>query len=395
MNGNKVEVFYSLGDSTSYNKNKFSLMSNYGNTGYSNIFKNIDGEVYKDTFYYGSEDNLLTSREVFGISKEGYTFTGWKLPSTSIFSPSSKTVTSKPNSASGTTASFELTFEIPGSGISGIISTPSIKRSASSAIPISAFINKEIDFTGETGSYDLVVSYNGSSGVEELTLGSFKLVKGRNYRITATIAPSATPVTVASNRVITIKSVRISINGGNADKFYLADGLKADAVELAYNIENIDITQVALEPIWEANKYNIKYNGNGATGGLTADSTHTYGSSKALTANGYTKGNHKFIGWSTTPDGDVVYTDGQSVKNLTAEANETIILYAQWERTEFPRGFYVFINGEWKYCKAYVYNNYTWHGDGSKIELEDKYLLTSDRLNLMTSSNLYLKGKKG
>ena len=46
---------------------------------------------------------------------------------------------------------------------------------------------------------------------------------------------------------------------------------------------------------------------------------------QSISRTGYT-----FDGWSTAPDGDVVYTDGQEVQNLTATNGGIIDLYAQW-----------------------------------------------------------------
>jgi hypothetical protein len=51
---------------------------------------------------------------------------------------------------------------------------------------------------------------------------------------------------------------------------------------------------------WTANTYTINYLGNGSTSGSTASSTHTYNTAKNLTANGYSKVGHTFLGWSTS-----------------------------------------------------------------------------------------------
>ena len=74
----------------------------------------------------------------------------------------------------------------------------------------------------------------------------------------------------------------------------------------------------------------ITYNGNGATGGSTVNSSHTYDVTSALTPNGFTLANSLFLGWSTTPTGEIEYTGGQDVINLTEENYATIPLYAQW-----------------------------------------------------------------
>lgn len=91
-------------------------------------------------------------------------------------------------------------------------------------------------------------------------------------------------------------------------------------------------TSCTVQAQWTANTYTVTYNGNGATGGSTANSSHTYGTAKKLTTNGYTKTGYHFLGWSTNPNATTAtYTDSQSVSNLTTENGVTITLYAIWE----------------------------------------------------------------
>ena len=97
-----------------------------------------------------------------------------------------------------------------------------------------------------------------------------------------------------------------------------------------------------------ANTYMVVYNGNGSTGGATANSTHTYGVAKNLTTNGYTREytvtyNHNYTGstnttatakytfskWNTVAGGTGKdYGNGVSVTNLSTSG--TFNLYAQW-----------------------------------------------------------------
>lgn len=81
---------------------------------------------------------------------------------------------------------------------------------------------------------------------------------------------------------------------------------------------------------WDANTYTVSYNGNGHTGGSTASSSHTYDVSKSLTSNGFTKTGYEFAGWATSSGGSVVYSNGQSVTNLTSTHGGTVTLYAKW-----------------------------------------------------------------
>ena len=76
--------------------------------------------------------------------------------------------------------------------------------------------------------------------------------------------------------------------------------------------------------------YTVKYNANGGSG-TTASSSHTYGTAKALTSNGFTNGVKKFLGWSTSSTAtSATYTNGQSVSNLTSTSGGTVTLYAVW-----------------------------------------------------------------
>lgn len=86
-----------------------------------------------------------------------------------------------------------------------------------------------------------------------------------------------------------------------------------------------------LYAVWEANKNTIVFNGNGATGGSMVNMTVATDSTVALTNNLYTKTGYHFIGWSTTKDGSVVYTNGAS---YTMGTNSSYILYAIWEANE-------------------------------------------------------------
>ncbi len=110
---------------------------------------------------------------------------------------------------------------------------------------------------------------------------------------------------------------------------------------------------------WKPITYIIQYHGNGATAGGTYGSEHTYDVEQKLNTNGFslthtvfyqdcldngstsvtwvealgtkhTTANGTFAGWSTTPNGSVVYTNGQSVKNLASTQGAVVPLYAKW-----------------------------------------------------------------
>ena len=88
---------------------------------------------------------------------------------------------------------------------------------------------------------------------------------------------------------------------------------------------------VTLYAVWTANGYQVVFHTNGGTGTMRPQN-FTYGdAAKSLTANAFTRTCYTFSGWATEPNGAVVYTDGQQVKDLTTEQNGTVDLYAVWK----------------------------------------------------------------
>lgn len=100
--------------------------------------------------------------------------------------------------------------------------------------------------------------------------------------------------------------------------------------ESVKNLTSEDGKTITLYAQWRQNTYTVVYNGNTATGGNTANSSHVYDVAKNLNKNGYTKDNHTFVGWSNGSGTE--YKDQQSVKNLTATDKGTVTLYAKWDK---------------------------------------------------------------
>ena len=102
--------------------------------------------------------------------------------------------------------------------------------------------------------------------------------------------------------------------------------------------------------MWKPISYTVSYNGNGATGGSTASSSHVYDAARSLTANGFRR-SYTLTGdaqggsagvkrldctwgwksWNERADGTgSSYGNKASVKNLRATTGTTN-LYAQWD----------------------------------------------------------------
>ena len=99
---------------------------------------------------------------------------------------------------------------------------------------------------------------------------------------------------------------------------------------------------VTITGSFSANTYTVKFNANGGEGSM-ADQSFTYNAEQALAANGFTRTGWRFTGWKL---GNTTYTDGQAVSNLTAEANGTVTLEAQWEHILYTLKFVVDKSGK-------------------------------------------------
>ena len=107
------------------------------------------------------------------------------------------------------------------------------------------------------------------------------------------------------------------------------------------NLTSANGSTVILYAVWQANTYTIVYNSNKpktASGSITETMpqvTHTYDTAKNLSDNQFTLTGWQFCGWAETENGEVKYTDGASVNNLTSANGSTVTLYAVWQANTY------------------------------------------------------------
>ena len=88
---------------------------------------------------------------------------------------------------------------------------------------------------------------------------------------------------------------------------------------------------------WTPNTYTVIFDKNGGTGDDMAAQSFTYDAEPAaLSANTYQRGGYGFSGWNTVKDPTAseqgtAYADRAEVRNLTAEPDGEVTLYAQWD----------------------------------------------------------------
>ena len=97
-----------------------------------------------------------------------------------------------------------------------------------------------------------------------------------------------------------------------------------------YSNDNIYNTGLDLTVTLVQKQYTVSFNANGGAGDAMAVQTFINGVAQDLTTNTYTRTGYTFAGWATSADGEVVYTDGQSVQDLTTVIGANIELFAKW-----------------------------------------------------------------
>lgn len=98
-----------------------------------------------------------------------------------------------------------------------------------------------------------------------------------------------------------------------------------------------------LYAVWKANEYTVSFIDNGVEVGTQ---NFVYDIAQNLTAYTGTKPGCVFQGWDVDNDGDVDYTDGALVKNLTAENNGKVELVAVWKDVTPPEVDYTVSAGD-------------------------------------------------
>lgn len=198
---------------------------------------------------------------------------------------------------------------------------------SSSANTVKYTNGEDVTITNDTNLYAvytriLTVNYNANGGSGNIDATTKKIYINSNS-------------TNTSSQEIILKNNFFVYDGFVFDKWAVGsvNGTKYSVNEvydpnLPYNASNFGVTIYAK---WASNGYKVKYDGNGSTSGSMVDSDHVYGTAKNLELNTFTKTGYHFLGWATSVDGDVLYTDGQSVKNLTTTNGGVIVLYAKWD----------------------------------------------------------------
>lgn len=98
----------------------------------------------------------------------------------------------------------------------------------------------------------------------------------------------------------------------------------------ATTVPTADVTYYAHWTAISVHSYTVTFNANGGSGTMAAQA-FTADVAQSLRANAFTRAGYTFAGWATSANGNVVYSDRQSIK-----ASVAMVLYAQWTPEHKP-----------------------------------------------------------
>lgn len=310
------------------------------------------GSTATSNHKYGEAKTLTPN----GFSKTGYSFAGWATSASGNVVYSNSQYVSNLTATNGgtvnlyakwTPVNYSITYNLNGGSISGQKTSYTIETSTFS-LPTPT--RTGYLFTGWTGS-------NGSTPSKSVSIS-----KGStgNKSYTANWTPKKLTTTFYRNQNSsdTITAQQVFTYAVTGQSFSSKGWTKTGYTQLGWADSRTATTQQYttlsgvsdswidskypsnnVYAVWKPNTYSIAYNANGGTG-TTATSSHTYDSAKALTSNGFSRTGYTFAGWNTQANGSgTSYTNGQSVKNLTASNGATVTLYAQWKVNNYTLTF--------------------------------------------------------
>ena len=111
------------------------------------------------------------------------------------------------------------------------------------------------------------------------------------------------------------------------DTYVLTLAAKVDTTIASGAYSNTLTFAVVAEPAMVT----VAFNGNGATSGSVSSIKIPAGDAQALPGNTFVRSGYDFTGWNTAANGSgTSYGDGATLTTTTAQAGQTITLYAQW-----------------------------------------------------------------
>ena len=212
--------------------------------------------------------------------------------------------------------------------------------------------------------------------------------------------------TMPEQTIYTDETTNLTANAFTRSGYKFSGWATSASGGIAYSnkasVKNLDTgidATVNLYAVWAANNYSVKFNANGGSGTMPNQS-FVYGEAKNLTVNAFTRTGYTFQGWATSASGTKVYSDKQSVKNLTSSNNGTVNLYAVWAANNYIVKFDAndgsgaisnqsFVYGEVKNltANAFTRTGYTFQGWATSASGEEVVYSDSQSVSNLTKES--------
>ena len=278
--------------------------------------------VNNKTVTYDSKIGTLTNP-----TKTGYNFAGWYLDTESITSESvykyAKDITLKAKWTEATNTKYTVNYYLQ--------TLDKKYDKATESVVYTGTTNKTVDAALKT--YEGFVTPSKQT-VKILADGSAKVdyyYVRKELKVTFINASTKKEVTYLYGK----ENQAFTNNGFSKTGYTLTGYSNTNGGSKNYEVTNavtgafIDTNYPSktLYVVFTANTYKIAFNNNGGTGSMNTI-TCTYDKDCTLTKNTFTKTGYTFAGWSKTSDGEIEYTNNETVKNLATSGS--ITLYAKW-----------------------------------------------------------------
>ena len=170
---------------------------------------------------------------------------------------------------------------------------------------------------------------NATAGDVGLTLSSLK-PNTWGYNLGTEAPTDATTYSaVPTDNSTPIQTKDTSATNAADDTYVLTLAAKVDTTIASGTYSNSLTFAVVAEPAMVT----VAFNGNGAASGSMSSIKIPAGDSQALPSNTFTRSGYDFTGWNTAANGSgTSYSNGATLTTTTAQAGQTITLYAQWEQ---------------------------------------------------------------
>ncbi len=298
----------------------------------------IDGEATK-TLKFQKGESLDASKIPATPEKSGYVFEAWYLNDEKVIFPIdlNEAITLK---AKWKLNSYTVNFDGNGAN-SGKMEAQTFTFNVEQELSANTFKKDNYIFAGWALKKDGAVEYTDKKKLKDIPLDGKTSVT-----LFAVWTASRYTVNFDGNGANSGKmeaqtftyNVEQELNANTFEKKnyeFAGWSLKKDAtVEYTdkKKIKNLPVgedSSVTLYAVWRGAKYTVKFDGNGGTGTMK-EQTLTYDVEEALTANTFKKTGCQLDGWSLTKGEAVEYADKAKVKNITADVNSPVTLYAVW-----------------------------------------------------------------